>query len=314
MDLFSTWLIPYRAAVIRRLICFGMITRICAQRMAAIYRFCFLFSVGVFVAFTALAQNRGGGGRGLVSFGASSGMANDTLFLDPNQDIAVQLMPFEDMVKIATAYSPSLRYQDVMATSLNEIRSATRAQILQNLSTFANYSTGNQYLNVTNSLTGTEAPPISGIPTVPGTIPNVSNNQLLNGYRVGVDLRLSLFDLVGRKHIIRQADANYKAALVQKDVIALQLRQQLIILYQDMITSQQILKARLLDEQASLAALRIAESEVQKGKITAGQLAASTNAYVQARAIGEQSKGDFLRNVHLFESLMGVSIQQLKRF
>lgn len=277
--------------------------------MAAVYRFCFLILVGCLVSSVAFAQNRGG--RGLVSFGASSGLANDTLFLDPNQDIAVQLMPFDDMVKIATAYSPSLRYQDAVANSLDEARSITRSQILQNISGFANYSGGNQSLNITNFQTGTIAP---GGTTSPNIQPDARNNQLLNGYRVGVDVRVSLFDVFGRKHLIRQADANHKAALVQKDIIALQLRQQLIIIYQDMITSQQILKARLLDEQATLAAMRIAESEIQKGKITARELAGNTTAYVQARSVVEESKGAFLRNVHLFESLMGVSIQQLKRY
>jgi len=277
--------------------------------MAAVYQFCFLFFIGCLIGSVALAQNRGG--RGLVSFGASSGLANDTLFLDPNQDIAVQLMPFEDMVKIATAYSPSLRFQDETAKSLDEARSITRSQILQNINGFANYSTGNQALNITNSLTGTTTP---GGPASPNAPPDTRNNQLLNGYRVGVDLRVSLFDVFGRKHLIRQADANHKAALIQKDIIALQLRQQLIVIYQDMITSQQILKARLLDEQATLAALRISESEIQKGKITVRELANVTTAYVQARAVVEESKGNFLRNVHLFESLMGVSIQQLKRY
>lgn len=281
--------------------------------MAALSRFCFLFIVSCFLCVVGLAQSRGG--RGLMSFGASSGLANDTLFLDPNQDIAVQLMPFEELVKIGVAYSPTLRYQTEVANSLNEARYVTRKQILQNVSGFANYSTGNQFLNITNNLTGTETTPIGGTPTSPtAPPPNSSNNQLLNGYRVGVDVRVSLFDVMGRKHLIRQADANHKAALVQKDILILQLRQQLIVLYQDMITSQQILKARLLDEQATLAALRIAESEIQKGKITAGQLAATTTAYVQARAIVEETKGSFLRNVHLFESLMGVSIQQLKRY
>ena len=286
-----------------------MIIRISALRMAAFSRFCLLLVVGFFVVFTASAQSRGG--RGLVSFGASSGLAADTLFLDPNQDIAVQLMPFEDMVKIANAYSPSLRYQDAVANSFDEARNVTRKQILQNVGAFAGYSAGNQSLNIQNFATGTDIP-LPGAPS--GIQPDARNNQLLNGYRVGVDVRVSLFDVVGRKHLIRQADANHKAALVQKDIIALQLRQQLIVIYQDMITSQQILKARLLDEQATLAAMRIAESEIQKNKITARDLANVTTAYVQARSVVEESKGNFLRNVHLFESLMGVSIQQLKRY
>ena len=231
-------------------------------------------------------------------FGQSSGPGNDTLYLDIDQDIAVQLLPFDELVKVAVAYSPLIKYQNEVANVLNSSYEVSKSQILQNVSGFANYSNGNQSILSSGgtTLTGRDA-----------------IGQISNGYRVGVDLRVTLYDLFGRKHQIRQAYSSYRAAVLQKDVIEQQLKRELITVYQDMVTAQQVLKVRLLDEQASLTAFRIAEAETQKGKITAEQLADAINRYAQSKSIAEQIKGDFLKNVHYFEALVGVPLQRLKR-
>lgn len=222
---------------------------------------------------------------------------NDTTFLDVDQDIAIQLMPFDDLVRIAVAYSPVVKYQNEVVSSLSSARNLAKVQILQNASGFANYSTGDQTVLTTGVNQRGDA-----------------LGQIANGYRVGVDLRVSLYDLFGRKHQIKQADATYRASVVQKDIIELQLRREMITIYQDMITAQQVLKYRLMDEQSALAALRIIEAENQKGRVTSEVFATATNRYVETKVITEQVKGDFLKNVHQFESLVGVPIQRMKRF
>ncbi|MFD2933946.1 TolC family protein [Spirosoma flavum] len=241
-------------------------------------------------------QNRGA--RGLVSFGPSSGLADDTLYLDINQDIAVQLLPFDDIMKVAVAHSPLIKYQNEVGNSLNSAYQVAKVQILQNVSGFANYSTGNQSIisSGTTTITGRDA-----------------LGQIANGYRVGVDVRVPLYELFGRKHQVRQAYSNYRASVIQKETIELELKRDMIGVYQDMITTQQLLKYRLIDEQASLTALRVAEVEIQKGRITADALANITSRYVQAKTSSEQIKGDFLKNVHYFEALVGMPIQRLKR-
>lgn len=234
----------------------------------------------------------------MVSFGRAAGLPGDTLYLDVNQDVAGQLLPFDQLLKVAMAYSPLVKYQQELVNGLGAAVDQTRTQIYQNLSGNANYSSGDQTILATGSASD----------------PNRNSlGQIANGYRVGVDLRISLYDLFGRKHAIRQAKSNQRAAEIQRDVLELQLKQQLISIYQDMITAQQMLKIRLLDEQASLTAYRLAELDLQKGRITAGAMSITTTQYVQARATSEQVKGDFLKNIHFFEALMGVPIQRLKR-
>ncbi|MEZ0487029.1 TolC family protein [Fibrella aquatica] len=253
-----------------------------------------------------MAQNTGA--RGMVSFGRSAGLPGDTLYLDINQDLAVQLLPFDQLLKVAIAYSPLLKYQDEVVNGLGASVDQTKALIYQNLSGNANYSTGDQTILATSTL------PAVTVPTVPAVDPQRSTlGQIANGYRVGIDFRISLYELFGRKHQIRQAKSNQRAAELQRDVLELQIKQQLIQLYQDMITAQQMLKIRLLDEQASLTAYRLAELDLQKGRINASTMATLTTQYVQAKAVSEQVKGDFLKNVHFFEAVMGVPIQRLKR-
>lgn len=238
-------------------------------------------------------------GRKLMMFNQSSGLANDTVYLDIDQDIAVQLIPFDELLKIAVAYSPLIKYQSEISNSLNSTYQNSKVQILQNVGGFASYSSGDQSIISSGSVTDPNN--------------NLNIGQIANGYRVGVDLRVSLYDLFGRKHQIKQAYSNYQASILQKETIVFQLKRELITIYQDMITAQQLLKIRLIDEQASLTAFRIAEAESQKGKITAEEVANATNRYVQTKSISEQVKGDFLKNVHQFEAFMGVPIQRLKR-
>ena len=236
------------------------------------------------------------GARRLIAFGPAAGLTDDTLYLDIDQDIAVQLLPFEELMTVAVRHSPLIKYQKEVSNSLHSSYEIAKVQVLQNAAGYANYSAGNQSILSTGRLQSGDA-----------------IGQIANGYRVGVDVRVSLFDLFGRKHQIRQAQASYRASVLQQETIELQLHRELITIYQDMITAQQVLKLRLIDEQASLTAYRIAEVELQKGRINADAMASATSQYIQTKSISEQVKGDFLKNVRYFETLLGVPIHRLKR-
>lgn len=253
---------------------------------------------GLLISHNSVGQAPNKSVRGLVSFGQSAGVTGDTSVLDVDKDIAVQLLPFDELVRIATTYSPLLKYQNEIANSLDAGYQISKLQVLQNMSAYGGYSNGNQAIVS------------SGVNIVNGIDPVA---QIANGYRFGVDLRVTLYDLFGRKQQMKQAYSNYRASIVQKDIIAQDIRRALIGIYQDMITSQQVLKTRLLDEQSSLTAYRIAEAETQKGRGNAETLANAVNRYAQAKSYSEQVKGDFIKNVRYFETIMGQPIQRLKR-
>ena len=110
----------------------------------------------------------------------------DSLTFDFNQDIGVQLIPFDDIYAIALAYSPSVKFEGAVASSQEAAFRLSKLQVLQNVTGFANYSTGNQAI----ISTGTAA---------------VSDQlgQISNGYRTGVNLVVSMHDLFGRAQQIR---------------------------------------------------------------------------------------------------------------
>ncbi len=220
----------------------------------------------------------------------------DSLTFDFNQDIGVQLISFDEMYGMALAYSPAVKFEGAVASSQEAAFRLSKLQVLQNVTGFANYSTGNQAI----ISTGTAA---------------ISDQlgQISNGYRTGVNLVVSMHDLFGRSQQIHLARSNYEATMERKRTATIQLKHDLFNLYQDLLLSQRILKIRLQDDQSSLAAYRIAEVELQKGKITPEAAAFNSNRYAETRTTVEQAKTQLIKNIYALELAVGVPIRQLKR-
>ena len=87
--------------------------------VAPLYRISLLILFGLFPVVVCSAQTTGTGARRLISFGPSAGLPGDTLYLDIDQDVAVQLVPFDELLKVAVRQSPLLNYQSEVSNSLN---------------------------------------------------------------------------------------------------------------------------------------------------------------------------------------------------
>lgn len=220
-------------------------------------------------------------------------LPTDTFLLDFTKDIAVQLMSFDNIFELAATKSPLINYQEEVAVSLNSAYQLSKLDVLKRSSGYANYSTGNQAILSTGDARSTLG-------------------QITNGYRVGVTLEIGLADLLNRPHLMRQAKANYQAALMQKENIKLQLKHELITIYQDLVTAQQVLKVRIQDEQTALTAYNVTEAESRQGNSKPADLASIYSRYAEAKAASEEAKGVFIKNAYYLEALVGVSLQQLR--
>jgi outer membrane protein TolC len=230
-----------------------------------------------------------------ITTAAASGMPIDSMTFDFNKDIAVQLIPFEEMYKLALAYSPTVRFEGAVSAGQQAALQLSKLQILQNMTGYANYSTGNQAILST------------------GTGVNDQLGQISNGYRAGVNVAVSIHDLFGRSQQIRLARANFDATKERQRTAEQLLKRDLFNQYQDLILAQRVLQIRLRDDQASLAAFRIAEVELQKGKIAPETHAFNSNRYAETRTTVEQAKTAFIKSIYALELLVGVPIHQLKR-
>ncbi|GAB4018498.1 hypothetical protein GCM10028808_53270 [Spirosoma migulaei] len=219
----------------------------------------------------------------------------DSLTFDFNQDISVQLIPFDEMFKIALAYSPAVRFESALATAQQAAYQLSKLQLFQNIGGFANYSSGNQAILSTGTNTSDQL------------------GQISNGYRYGVNVSFSIHNIIARPQEIRLAKATYEANKERSRTAEIQLKRDLFNLYQDLLLSQRVLQIRLRDDQSSLAAYRIAEVEMQKGKITPEAAANNSSRYAESRTTVEQAKTQFIKNIYALELAVGVPIRQLKR-
>ncbi|AUD07111.1 hypothetical protein CWM47_00955 [Spirosoma pollinicola] len=226
---------------------------------------------------------------------AADGLPIDTMAFDFNREISIQLIPFDELYTLALAYSPLVKFEGAVANSQLSALHLSKLQVLQNLTGFVNYSTGNQAIIST------------------GTGASDQLAQISNGYRAGVNVVISIHDLFARPQEIRLARWNHEATKERKRTAEIGLKRDLFNLYQDLILSQRVLQIRLRDDQASLAAFRIAEVELQKGKITPETHAFNSNRYAETRSTVEQAKTQFIKNIYALELVVGVPIHQLKR-
>jgi|GEM_PF-683896 len=219
-------------------------------------------------------------------------VASDSGLLDLSRDLSQQLLPFEEVFTIAVLHSPALRFENTVIDQKAGMASYTKIAILQNVSGFASYSRGNQFLVGTGSSSFDFA-------------------QNSNGYRLGAGVQLPVADLLGRRYKIQQARAEYEGALAQRDVARLSLKRELNRVYQGMLSAQRTLRIRLRDEQAALMAFRVAEVDMQQGKISPADYARYSNQYAIAQVVTEQERSGFMLSFRDLEILVGVPMHQL---
>ncbi len=247
------------------------------------YVFGWLFGLTVFSNLTLMAQSPASKGSVLVS---------DTAYFDMNKDLTEQLVPFDEIYQAALRYSPLLQVQNAVSDSKMENYRYTKVLVLDNIYPFVNYSQGNQ------TLVATGTNPTDGL-------------QLSNGTRWGVNVQIPLTSIFGRRNLVQQAKADYRVTQAQKGVIALALKRELIVIYQNLVVAQRTMQVRLRDEQVTLTAYRVAEVETQQGKTTPDQLAHISNAYTVTKTYAERARGDFMISFYDLEALVGVPLQSL---
>ena len=217
----------------------------------------------------------------------------DTFLLDFNRDIVDQILPFDSLYQLALKNSPTIKYERANGESEKAAYNLSKIVVLKNVYPFVNYTNG-----------------IQGIASSGSLVTDLS--QSINGYRYGFNVQLPLDELIGRKSKMRQTAASYRAVLARREVEELNLKRDLIRVYQDMLTAQRILKVRYRDEQTSAMAFQVSEVELKQGKIEPRDLAQASNFYAQAQSATEYQSGELIKHFYDLQALVGVPLQYLK--
>lgn len=148
---------------------------------------------------------------------------------------------------------------------------------------------------------------------------NISTNEFnslsfqnMNSFRVGLTVRLSLYDGFARKNLVQQAYLRQKAS----DEHALFLRQdvkfQITDLYKDAQLAYKLLSIKAEKKYALFMQKEMAEKEFQQGQLHISELGRITELASNAFSEFEQASATYEKLYYQLEIMLGVSLKDVK--
>lgn len=220
---------------------------------------------------------------------------NDSI-IDPKLDIEEYLPPLDSLFEIGLRNYPLVKLEIAQAESYRWNVHYVKRLWTQGLGVFYNYSWGN-------------------LPFFSGPLNGNFGQQvtLLEGYRMGVDLRLNLFDYLGYKGRVGQAREAWNVAKIKKDVEAFNYKKDVADYYTNLIGAQRLFKARNEDLFVQKIACDVAEKEYREGVIKISEYARQRNVLSIAIAAQEDAKRLYTNWYERLQVILGVKLKNIKR-
>lgn len=215
--------------------------------------------------------------------------AQEDLNLDFKRPFEEQLIPLDDIINAAIEYSPTLFYQDALIEKGKYQIELTKRLWQNNIFGFGNYSGGDQRI-----LTGDVFNP-----------DGVSTSSITNGYRLGLQVNIPLFEFIGRSSRIKVHEEEQKATVFKKEEMELEIKQMVIQEYFRLVGAFENLKIRSEGQEAIKTHYLVAEQEFKDGIIPIGELSRVTDVMSQSRAYYEQAKFEFLERIYNLAAYTG---------
>lgn len=238
---------------------------------------------------------------GLLLYGilANAQVANadkaSIILPDEQADLQSQLLPFDDILTIAIQNSPTVKFQGDLVDNAQAQLEMGRKQWTNNIVGFSNYSGGNQNLITSDNQTAG----------------STAYSNISTGYRVGIQINLPLYELVGRSSRLKSYKSELKSTIDKKDESVLALKQNLIQAYYNLLYYSNLLNIRSEAKQTTINQYEIAQKQFKDGVIDISELSRLKTIEVNARADYEDAKRQFSTYYFGFETMVGVPFQQL---
>jgi len=224
---------------------------------------------------------------------------NDSIWrmnnFDFNQPLKSQLLPLDSILLIAIDNNPQIAAEEAYVAQASSNVKNTKKLWMNNIYGTAGYNGGNQSI-IFNSADEFD-----------------QTNNLTNGYRWGLNVRLPLYEVFGRKDQVNMMKAQLKASQNQLEVAELRLQQNVIEAYFNLLNSQELLKSRGEDHQTQQSNLELARVAMLKGDIEMDEYSRVYTLATNSEAFYLESKQRFYTAFFMFETVVGVDINFLKR-
>jgi outer membrane protein TolC len=219
---------------------------------------------------------------------------NDSI-IDPKMNIEEYLPPLDSLFIIGLKNNPLQRLEQAQANSYYWNMQYVKRIWTQGLGVFYNYSWGD-------------------LPFFSGPLNNVGQQTtIFQGYRVGIDLRLNLFDYLGYKGRVGQAREAWEVAKHKKDVEAFNYKKDVADYYTNLVGAQRIFTARNEDLFVQQVACAVAEKEFKEGVIKISEYARQKNVLSIAVAAQEDARRLYTNYYERLQVILGVKLNTLKR-
>ena len=200
----------------------------------------------------------------------------------------ITLPPLQKVVDMAIRHAPTVRMQDaLMNKSLYNVQNKKR-QWMEGLGVDLQLGLGNQALIMLQ-------------PT--GTIDAYRNFN--NGYRAAFNVRVSAFDLLGRKSEIKMAEYESQEALERKEVSEQEVELAVITRYYAVQAAQSLLRIKSEAKQTTQLNRQMAEKEFGEGGIAIAEFSRVVEISSKAAAEYEVAKQYLYENIKALETLAG---------
>ncbi|OYU96837.1 MAG: hypothetical protein CFE21_00690 [Bacteroidetes bacterium B1(2017)] len=233
---------------------------------------------------------------GIILFSTSAKAQPDSVLLDPKIDIVTLLPTLDSMYEIAKSVNPTLKQELAAMRSNQWTERYTRWMWAQNISVFYNYSFGSlPFFAYTD-------------PTKPLGAGLV---QVKEGYRAGVNIQLSVFDVMGHRGRVNAEKEKVILQKYKRDAEAMELKRKLGAFYADMIGYDRLYQGRNEDYLMQLVACQVAEKEYKEGTIHISEYSRQKNVLADAEAAYHESFRFYLGSLEQFEAILGVPLHTI---
>jgi len=210
------------------------------------------------------------------------------------------LPPLQKLLDYAAINSPIVKEQEAMSEHFGETEKITHKlwmdKVFMDLG--AQRANNGAVLNVNNNLSESEF--------------NSLSFQNLNSLRLGVAVRLSLYDGFARKNLIKQAQFRKIASEQHTQYLKQEVKFRIIEAYKDAQLAFKLLNIKADKKYALFIQKEMAEKEFQQSQIHISELSRVTELSSNAYAEFEQASNNYEKLYLQLEILIGVPLSSLK--
>lgn len=220
--------------------------------------------------------------------------AGGMIVFDFSRDIQDQLPPLDTLMIVARDFSPMLdKYQSFSEAQKEKIELA-RKSWSTNIQLQGNYAIGNQNLILSGSAGG-------------------DLNQLSNGYRMGVNLGLPLFEFFSRHNRIKLAKAEHKASEEQLHEAGLLVDKEVATAYYQLLASFKQMKVAFEFAEKSAISEMIASKKLEENQIPIADYTRISEIRAGSEGRKFEAEKNFYTAFFTMQIILGVPLSSLIR-